>query len=330
MMGRNWRPAFDLAVVRRELEIIHRGLHCNAVRLQGLDPARLDAAAEIALPLGMEVWYSPELWDRKPGPTIEYLRSAARSAEALRRRWPDRIVFSVGSEVTLFMQGFVPGRNVLKRLSNPKLSETIRAGTHLPALRAFLAEANDAVRAEFHGKVTYASLPMERVDWSLFDYVGVDLYRGAPMTDRYAELIGRYRSFGKPLANMEFGCCTFRGAEDLGGRGWQIIDWTKRPPRLTGPYVYDQGAQAREVADLLRANEAAGVDATFVFTFVEPGPEPASRERATLSRLGFDPDIVHYSLVKTHPDGRAGTAYPGVPWEPKESFHAVAEYYAAH
>lgn len=332
MMRRQWRPVFDLAVVRRELEIIRNDLHCNAVRLQGLDPARLDAAAEIALPLGLEVWYSPELWDRRPGPTLRYLQRAARSAEALRQRWPDRVVLSVGSELTLFMQGFLPGRNVLRRLENPRLAELVRSGTHLAALRAFLARANEVARAEFHGKVTYASILMERVDWSLFDYVGVDLYRGAPLgSDRYVELIRRYASLGKPLANMECGCCTFRGAEELGGRGWQILDYRQRPPRLTGPYIYDQGAQAREVADLLRVNDAAGVDAMFVFTFVEaPWEIKSRRERKMLSKISFDPDITHYSLVKNTVDGREGTAFPGVPWEPKESFRAVAEYYGSH
>ena len=61
--------------------------------------------------------------------------------------------------------------------------------------------------------------------------------------------------------------------------GWQIVDYRHRTPRLTGDYVYDQGSQAREVADLLKANESAGVDATFVFTFVQPPQEASPRER---------------------------------------------------
>jgi hypothetical protein len=100
---------------------------------------------------------------------------------------------------------------------------------------------------------------------------------------------------------------------------------------LTGPYAYDQGTQAREVAELLRINDAAGVDSAFVFTFVQPGAEFKSRrERALAAKVTFDPDIVGYSLVKTDRDGREGLTYRGVPWEPKESFRAVADYSAAH
>jgi len=36
------------------------------------------------------------------------------------------------------------------------------------------------------------------------------------------------------------------------------------------------------------------------------------------------------SLVKYFEGGRRGTTYPDMPWEPKESFRAVAEYYASH
>jgi len=50
-----WRPVFDPPVVRRELEIIQSDLHCNAVRICGLDLGRLTFAAGEALKLGLEV-----------------------------------------------------------------------------------------------------------------------------------------------------------------------------------------------------------------------------------------------------------------------------------
>ena len=330
MLGRSWRPDFDGNVARRELDIIRNDLHCNAVRLQGRDPERLRTAAEFALSLGLEVWFSPELWDHEAGETLAYLGPAARTAHTLEERWPGRVVFSVGSELTLFMQGIIPGANVLKRLASPKLWEVIRTGAQNAPLNAFLSRAAAVVRAEFHGPVTYASLPFESVDWSPFDWVGGDFYREARSRDRYGEVLQRSRGFGKPLANLEFGCCTFRGAEDLGGQGWQIVDYRHRTARLTGDYVYDQGSQAREVADLLKANESAGVDATFVFTFVQPPQEASPRERRRLARAPFDPDIISYSLVKWLPDGRHGTTYPEMAWEPKESFRAVADFYASY
>jgi hypothetical protein len=105
MLGRNWRPDFDPKVVRRELEIIQNDLHCNAVRIQGLDLDRLALAAEAALQHGLEVGFSPEMWDRDPEETRNYVVEGAKRAEELRVRWPNLLVFSIGSEVTLLTQG---------------------------------------------------------------------------------------------------------------------------------------------------------------------------------------------------------------------------------
>lgn len=219
---------------------------------------------------------------------------------------------------------------MLERLAHPGFREAVRSGQQNAPLNAFLGAACSTVRAAFSGPLTYASLGFETVDWGPFDFVGADLYRDGRFYAQYPELIGRYVGLGKPLANMEFGCCTFRGAELFGGRGWQVVNWSKVPPQLTGEYVYDQGAQAREVADLLRVNDEVGVDAAFVFTFVEPGAGLDATQRARLPEIAFDLDLPRYSLVKTNLDGRSGTTYPGLPWEPKESFRAVAEFYATH
>jgi hypothetical protein len=331
MLGRDWRPDFDPRTVHRELEIIKKDLHCNAVRLQGLDIDRLGVAAEDALRQGLEVWFSPEMWDREQQDTRNHVVKGAKRAEELRARWTDRVVFSVGSEVSLFTQGFLPGNNVLERLSHPSLWETLRAGKHNPPLNSFLAGTNSRVREVFHGPVTYASVGLETVDWTPFDFVGVDLYRDRRSRGIYPNLLKRYTEFGKPLANMEFGCCTFQGADDLGGRGWDIVDWNKMPPQLKGDYVYDQATQAREVGELLRINDEAGVNATFVFTFVEPGAGLQDEMEQQMARaLSFDLDIVRYSLVKTFLDARRGSTYPDMTWEPKESFRVVADYYANH
>ena len=40
-----------------------------------------------------------------------------------------------------------------------------------------------------------------------------------------------------------------------------------------------------------------------------------------------DLDRDNFSLVKTLADGRHGAAYPNMPWEPKESFSSIADYY---
>ena len=139
LMGANWRPLFNPRVVHRELEIIKNDLHCNAVRICGLDIDRLIAASEEALSRGLEVWLSPEMWDRSQDETLEYIARAAERAEGLRKRWPGKLVFSVGSELTLFSQGMIEGKNVFDRISRPSFRDDIMAGEYNRPLNAYLS-----------------------------------------------------------------------------------------------------------------------------------------------------------------------------------------------
>src|SRR5262249_32838561 len=152
-------------------------LHCTAVRICGLDLQRLIIAAELALQIGLEVWLSPELWDHDPTETLDYLADAARAAHPLRPRAPHRAVLSVGAELTVFMRGILPGDTVLDRVGNPlRLASTLLRlktfGTHNKPLNRFLIQASAAARDAFHGPITYASAPIEAVDWTPFDIVG--------------------------------------------------------------------------------------------------------------------------------------------------------------
>ncbi len=222
MLGSNWRPNFDPVIVHRELEIIKNDLHCNSVRICGLDIDRLVAASGDALAQGLEVWFSPEMWDRGQEETLRYLNDAAIAAESLRQSWPGRLVFSVGSELTLFMQGIVEGANVFERMNKPSFMETVRSGRHNGNLNAFLQKANKAVKEVFDGPVTYFSVSLETVDWAPFDFVGVDLYRDARTKDIYGKMVQRYKVYNKPVIIGEFGCCTYQGAEKLGGLGFML------------------------------------------------------------------------------------------------------------
>ena len=57
--GENSREHFDADVVRREMGVIARELHCTAVRISGGEPARLSVAGELAAAEGLEVWIAP-------------------------------------------------------------------------------------------------------------------------------------------------------------------------------------------------------------------------------------------------------------------------------
>ncbi len=315
------RPTFDQRLVHRELEIIQQDLHCNAVRISGHSIERLMLATEAALKQGLEVWLSPLVYDRSQQETLDYIRACATEAERLRSAF-SHLIFVLGCELTIFMQGIVEGKNVIERL--PALKDAVKTGAHNKPLNAFLARANEAVRQVFRGAVTYASAPLEQVEWSRFDFVCVDVYREARIKEVYGNLVTSYFAYHKPVIITEFGCCTYQGAEDAGGMGWAILDETIMPARqLKGDYVRDERLQARELTDLLRILDGAGVNGAFIYIF----------NLAALVHREDDPrrdlDMASYSLVKNSADGRHGTTYPEMPWEPKESFQAVADYYAA-
>jgi hypothetical protein len=346
VMAGNWRPIFDQKVVQRELEIIRNDLHCNAVRICGLDIPRLVTAAGMALQLGMEVWLSPEMWDKSQAETLAYITKAAAAAEGLRVQYPERLVLLVGSELTLFMQGIVPGRNLTERMRHPSFWENAKAGKHNPPLNAFLARANEQVRQVFHGKVSYASLIWEAVDWKLFDFVGVDHYRAARIKERYAEMLQPLFATGKPVVITEFGCRTYQGADtSTEGMAGDILDYRPNlrvaltmltnpirtaltgkqlpPPRLQlkpGIFIRDEEMQARELRDQLGVLGRAGVNGAFVMTFLSP--TAPYNENARL-----DLDMNSYSLVKCYEHGRHGLTYPEMTWEPKEAFRTVADFY---
>jgi len=306
------RPVFDPAATERDLTAIRDGLHANAVRIAGTDPGRLVAASRIALDLGLEVWFSPHLHDRGPDELVGYVAECAALAEELRRDAP-RLVFLVGCELTLFSRGILRGDDVLQRLRNPLALVRLKwLGSHNKPLNALLGRLAEAARARFAGPVTYASVPLEAVDWSRFDCVGVDYYRAAKNRDRYAARLARHFAAGKPVVVTEFGCCAYRGAEDRGAMAWAIVDPSSDRPRFTGTFRRDEELQAREVLDMLRTLDAAGVAGAFVFTFAAPALTHSEDPR-------YDLDLASYALVKTYPDGS---------WQPKAAYHAVASYYS--
>jgi hypothetical protein len=96
------------------------------------------------------------------------------------------------------------------------------------------------------------------------------------------------------------------------------------PPRMQlkkGNWMRDEESQARELADQLRVLDGVGIEGTFIMTFISP-TAPYSDD----TRRDFD--MNSYSLVKSYEGGKHGTTYPDMTWEPKESFKAVADYYA--
>lgn len=315
---------FDLDVVRRELSIIRDDLHCNAVHLVGGDPERLDQAARCAAELGLEVWFSPYPLELTTTETLALFADCARRAERVRSTGAE-VVFVTGVELTLMVRGFLPGDTITERLDRllgrpDRLGErTAEASTRL---NDFLREAVAVVREHFGGRITYACIPFERVDWTLFDIVSVELIRSAEVADRYQDGIRTLVAQGKPVAITGFGTATWKGSGDVAPRSMEIVEYDDagRPVRLTGEYVRDEAGQAAYLRELLEIFDAEGVDGAFVYLFAlhdyPHRPDDPLR----------DLDLASVGIVKVLDDG-TGTTYPGLPWEPKAAFAAVAGHY---
>jgi hypothetical protein len=322
--GGSSREPFDPEVVRRELGIIRDDLHADAVRIMGGDPERLELAATIAAELGLEIWFSPYPLELTTDELLSLFADCAERAERLRRGGAE-VVFVTGAELSLMNEGFLPGDTFQDRLEQ-LLGQPQRLPELVPVVAArvneFLDTAVALVRERFGGRVTYAAIQLERVDWARFDIVSVDLYRSAEVADRFTDGVRALVALGKPVAVTEFGAATFRGAGDRGARGLEIVEHdttTGAPLRLDGEYARDEEGQATYLRELLEVFETEGVDSAFVFTFAlhdfphRPDGDPRD-----------DLDLASYGIVKVLEDGH-GQSYPDMAWEPKAAFRLLAE-----
>jgi hypothetical protein len=323
--GGSSRERFDPDVIKRELEIIRDDLHCTAVRVIGGDPERLELAATYAADLGLEIWFSPYPLELTTEETLSLFADCAERAERIRQRGAE-VVFVAGAELSLMNKGFLPGDTQEDRLGllTQRDHPAERIGELSTRVNDFLAGAVTLIRERFGGRITYAAIPLERVDWTLFDIVGVDLYRSAEVADQFAEAVRTLVARGKPVAITEFGTAAYRGAGDRGGRVLEVVEFgedTGVPIRLNSEYVRDESGQATYLRELLEIYDAAGVDSTFVFLFAldnfphRPDGDPRD-----------DLDLASPGIVKVL-DDRRGDTYPDMPWEPKAAFTALAEYY---
>ncbi|MET9858209.1 hypothetical protein ABZY93_02595 [Streptomyces smyrnaeus] len=322
------RERFDPDVVRRELRVIRDDLHCTAVRVIGGDPERLELAAASAADLGLEVWFSPYPLELTRREMLELFADCAARAERLQHRGAE-VVFVTGAELSLMNKGFLPGATQEDRLrllldQRDRLHE--RVGEISAHVNSFLADAVAVVREHFAGKITYASIPLERIDWAPFDFVSVDLYRSAEVAEQFSEGVRTLVAQGKPVAITEFGTATYRGAGDLGGRCMEIAEYDSRtgaPVRLNDAFTRDEAGQAAYLRELLEVFDTHGVDSTFAFVFAlhsfphRPDGDPRD-----------DLDLASPGIVKVLEHGR-GNTYPDMPWEPKGAFTALADSYSA-
>lgn len=321
--GSSTHEPFDPDVVRREMRIIREDLHCDAVRITGGHVDRLEIAAVHAATVGLEVWISPFTNDLTTDELLALLADVAERAEGLRKGGAEVVVVT-GSELALFTIGFLPGDTLDERLAlitggTPELGPALAA---VPGrINDFLGKAVTVVRDRFCGRVSYASLGFEGVDWAPFDIVATDAgYRSTDVAEVYADEMRAFGAKEKPAVITEFGCTTHRGAADLGARGSFMLTWDgARPVELVGEYVRDEEEQATCLREILDVLEETDVDTAFVCTFVTYNlPHSADPSE--------DFDVASYGVVKVLKNG-FGETYPDMRWEPKAAFTMLADRY---
>ncbi|WP_367041576.1 abortive phage infection protein [Streptomyces sp. Je 1-332] len=312
--GETPSTGWSAARMREDLCVIDERLHATTVSVFGDGVERLGATATEAAERGLHVWLQPRLADRPQREILDHLAETGRHAERLRRQGA-AVHLSVGCEFVLFVPGIVPGDSAVERIEN------ISKGNYDPVLtqrrlKRFIGRAAAVGRSVFRGGLTYGAADGDEVDWDLFDIVSVNYYGYHRSRAAYVRDLAPYRRWGKPVAITEFGSCTFRGAPEQGGMGWDVVDYTKYPPEIKGGLVRSERTQAAYITDVLDVFESMDLYSATLYNFVSPEAPHHADPR-------HDLDMASYSIVKTILDGPSGRWH----WEPKEAFHAVADHY---
>ncbi len=314
--GQLSRQIWNRAVVQEEMRVIRDQLHCNAISISGTNIQRLERAATAAFNQGLQVWMQPRLFDATKKDMLTYLGEVATIAESLQQRH-GKLVLNVGCELSMFTQGFIKGSNFQERLATLHASPVRLFPEINKALGEHLAQATEIARKHFKGRITYSPIPWEDVDWKLFDIVSANYYRDAENRATYVEGLRQRQRYGKPVVITECGCCTFEGAEQRGGMGFDIIDFEQDPPRIREGYVRSEKAQANEIADLLRIYEEEKIDGAFIYQFLSEGEVHSPDPR-------YDLDMASHAIVKSH---GIDLARGKISWEPNLAFHEIAKIY---
>ncbi|HTI59932.1 glycoside hydrolase family 113 [Mucilaginibacter sp.] len=317
------RPDFDESVIKKELEIIKNELYCDAVKITGHDTYRLSKASEFALQLGLQVWLTPSHIDATPADAAQHLVECAIAAENLRLIYGN-IIFVSGFEYSIFLKGFMKGESIYERLE--KMFSPVGLVFNLLGLRAgiyrklniYLRETTQQIRTYFKGQVTYASGTWEKINWDLFDLIGLDHYRAAYNRAFYNKQLEAYYKFNKPVVVMEFGCCAYMGAEDKGPMGWAVTEMVGERRIVKDGVVRDESVQANYITQTLDQLKQENVHAAFVFTFINPMYKHDTNPR-------FDLDLASFGIVKPVDEPEEG--YKSLKWQPKEAFDSLALYY---
>lgn len=327
-VGTNYMPGYlsreiwHHELVEREIRVIRQELHCNTINIYGSDLGRLVECSTIALKNGLHVWLQPRLIDSSPEEMLAHLSALATAAEDLRSQYAN-VTLNLGCELSIFMSGLIPGRSFLQRAT--WLGRFWWLWMLLPRfnkrLNDHLNKALMIARTHFNGQISYGSGIWESVRWNDFDLVGLNYYREASNQSTYISELRRFQRYGKPIVITEFGCCSFDGADKLGGSGDSIVNYTTPTPTLRRLVSRNEAVQADYIVDLLNIYQAEGIYGAFVFEFIEPSHPYSSDPH-------LDLDVASYGIVKVYSNS-LDKPVSDVEWKPKQAFHALAKFYGA-
>jgi hypothetical protein len=324
------RAVWSTDRMREEIGAISDQLHCNSVTIAGSDFGRVEETVAAAVEKGMHVWLQPRLVDRSQEEILEHLAEGARLAQSFLDRGAD-ITYSIGCVHLVQTPGIVPGGKYHERMANVfsdadhkflRGTEEIDWADASVRLNAFLAKAASVGRQNFNGELIYSAGPFEDVDWGLVDYIGLTYYYAAfPTREGYAEDLGRYRRWGKPIVISEYGSPAYEGAAEKGFMAIDVIDRYHEELTVFDGYLRNENAQAEFHLRMLSMFEELGIHSVAMTEFIHP-THPHSADPK------YDIDIASFSITKTIREDHSDWASP-YRWEPKASFHAIAGYYAS-
>jgi len=317
----------DLNRLKRDLTLLKK-LNCNAIRMYGTLVDKLFSYSEEALKHGFSVWISPRLIDGTKKETLDYVRFCSRKAEQLRKGYK-KVVFIVGNELLIDSRAiFNVARkwqriNFLKSYINFKYSiknEIAKLRRIYQPMHKFLEKTESSIKNFvellritakkcFKGKITYASFPFEKIDWSKFDIVSINFYKSQWNASKYIEELRKFKSFGKPVAITEFGTCAYKGASKLGGAAYDIVKYPEKT--IKEGIVRDESEQAKYLRELIEIYKKENIFAAFVFDFKEEHKIYSRNPRKDL-------DLSSFGIVKVLKNGEVVT---------KKSFDVIKKLY---
>ena len=335
------RNVWNTQLMKEEVGLVSDELNANSIDVYGSDLGRLSETATEAAERGLHIWLDPRIPDYSQDEIIDHLAEVARLAQSLRKQGAD-VDLTVGATHTILTPGIFPGDhtheriagiffagdrrfgvrtgNVAERGLSPETVATLTESA--PRLNDFLGRAVKVARSIFDGGLMYVATPWEQVDWTPLDHIGLKYYLMPTYLEPEQHLseLARYTAWNKPVLISGFGTATYDGAEEKGFFSWDVVDRGGEVHTVLDGYVRDEAAQARYFTKMLGIFEQAGIYGVAPSDLVHPTHPYSDDPR-------LDLDLASMCIVKCIRDNYAD---PDSPYrrEVKESFRAVADYYA--